>query len=79
VPWHDAHLDRVTGCTLDPVADDARGFQDDRRREGPRRNPAAATIPSRTSSPVSTTSVLGLLEAGTTPDEIVRRGIGEPP
>ena len=88
--WHHARFDLVTGGTLDPLADDARGFRGraDRRR-GQRRSssPAAATIAASTSSRrldegleqgislVIAKSVLGLLELGVTPEEIVRRGV----
>ena len=30
--WHHARFDLASGCTLDPFADDARGFDVDHRR-----------------------------------------------
>ena len=60
--WHHARFDLVTGCTLDPFADDARGFRvtidgDDvlvepRRGDDPRRAPlpAVSTTASSTAS-----------------------------
>src|SRR3954454_13343409 len=85
--WHHARFDLVTGCTLEPVADDARGFEvtidggdvlvEARRGEDP-----VTHLFQRLDdglemglSLVLAKSVLGLLEAGITPDEIVRRGI----
>ncbi len=84
--WHHARFDLVSGCTLDPWADDAHGFVaevdgDDvwvrardegdaigrlqqRLREGMEAN---LTL-------VIAKSVLGLLEAGAAPSEIVRTG-----
>src|SRR6478752_404220 len=63
--WHHARFDLVTGCTLDPFGDDpvAHLFQrlDDGLETG--------------LSLVLAKSVLGLLEAGIPPDEIVRRGV----
>ena len=38
--WHHARFDLASGCTLDPFADDARGFDvDHRRRRRARRRP----------------------------------------
>ena len=85
--WHHARFDLVTGCTLDPFADDARGFQvtfdgDDVLVEPRRGDDPVAHLFRRLDdglelglSLVLAKSVLGLLEAGITPDEIVRRGI----
>ncbi len=85
--WHHARFDLVTGCTLDPFADDARGFQvtvngdgvfvEERRGGDPvtqlfqRLDDGLET----NLSLVLAKSVLGLLEAGVTPEEIVRRGV----
>jgi nitrite reductase/ring-hydroxylating ferredoxin subunit len=85
--WHHARFDLVTGCTLDPFADDARGFQvtvdgddvfvEERRGEDP-----VAHLFRRLDDGLETglslvlaKSVIGLLEAAIPPDEIVRRGI----
>ncbi len=85
--WHHARFDLVTGCTLDPFADDARGFLvtidgDDVLVEPRRGDDPVAHLFQRLDdglelglSLVLAKSVLGLLEAGVTPDEIVRRGI----
>jgi hypothetical protein len=85
--WHHARFDLVTGCTLDPFADDARGFQvtidgddvfvEERRGEDPvthlfqRLDDGLETGLSL----VLAKSVLGLLEAAVPPEEIVRRGV----
>src|SRR5439155_15433473 len=85
--WHHARFDLVTGCTLDPFADDARGFEvtvdgDDVFVEPRRGDDPVAHLFQRLDdglelglSLVLAKSVLGLLEAGITPEEIVRRGI----
>ncbi len=85
--WHHARFDLVTGCTLDPFADDARGFLvtidgDDVLVEPRRGDDPVAHLFQRLDdglelglSLVLAKSVLGLLEAGITADEIVRRGI----
>jgi nitrite reductase/ring-hydroxylating ferredoxin subunit len=86
--WHHARFDLVTGCTLDPFADDARGFVvtvdgDDVLVEPRRGDDPVAHLFARLDdglelglSLVLAKSVLGLLEVGVTPEEIVRRGIG---
>ena len=85
--WHHARFDLVSGCTLDLWADDARGFDTEiragdvfvrarvdadpvghlqtRLREGLEEN---ITL-------VIAKSVLGLLDAGVSPAEIVRTGV----
>jgi len=85
--WHHARFDLVTGCTLDPFADDARGFEvtvdgDDVLVEARRGDDPVAHLYQRLDdglemglSLVLAKSVLGLLEAGIAPEEIVRRGI----
>src|SRR5262245_25761923 len=86
--WHHARFDLVTGCTLDPFADDARGFAvsidgDDVYVEARATEDPVAHLFQRLDdgleaglSLVLAKSVLGLLEAGVAPEEIVRRGIG---
>jgi nitrite reductase/ring-hydroxylating ferredoxin subunit len=85
--WHHARFDLVTGCTLDPFADDARGFAvtvdgDDVLVEARRGADPIEHLSRRLEdglemglSLVLAKSVLGLLEAGVRPEEIVRRGI----
>jgi nitrite reductase/ring-hydroxylating ferredoxin subunit len=85
--WHHARFDLVTGCTLDPFADDARGFLvtldgDDVLVEARRGGDPVEQLFARLDdglelglSLVLAKSVLGLLEAGIAPEEIVRRGI----
>jgi nitrite reductase/ring-hydroxylating ferredoxin subunit len=85
--WHHARFDLVTGCTLDPFADDARGFDvsldgDDVYVEARRGGDAVSHLFQRLGdglenglSLVLAKSVLGLLEAGVAPEEIVRRGV----
>ena len=86
--WHHARFDLVSGCTLDLWADDARGFDVEvarrrRRSCGRGRSPmwsatcsAACATGSRRTSPSSIAkSVLGLLDAGVAPGEIVRTGV----
>ena len=85
--WHHARFDLASGCTLDPFADDARGFDvtvdgDDvlvaaRDTGDPvphlRRRLEQGLEDGLTL--VTAKSVLGLLEAGVAPSEIVRVGI----
>jgi nitrite reductase/ring-hydroxylating ferredoxin subunit len=85
--WHHARFDLVTGCTLDPFADDARGFDvsidgDDVLVEVRRAGDPVEHLWQRLDdglenglSLVLAKSVLGLLDAGVTPEEIVRRGV----
>src|SRR4029077_9608396 len=85
--WHHARFDLVTGCTLDPFADDARGFEvtvdgDDVLVEARRGDDPVAHLFQRLDdglerglSLMLAKSVLGRLEAGIPPDEIVRRGV----
>ncbi|HVJ95971.1 MAG TPA: Rieske (2Fe-2S) protein [Acidimicrobiia bacterium] len=85
--WHHARFDLVSGCTLDLWADDARGFDVElrdgdvfvRARSGA---DAIAHLQARlregleeSITLVSAKSVLGLLEAGAHPADIVRTGI----
>jgi nitrite reductase/ring-hydroxylating ferredoxin subunit len=85
--WHHARFDLASGCTLDPFADDARGFDvaidgDDvvvsaRDHGDPvphlRRRLEQGLEDGLTL--VTAKSVLGLLEAGVSPSDIVRVGI----
>ncbi len=85
--WHHARFDLASGCTLDPFADDARGFDvtvdgDDvlvaaRDTGDPvphlRRRLEQGLEDGLTL--VTAKSVLGLLEAGVAPSDIVRVGI----
>jgi nitrite reductase/ring-hydroxylating ferredoxin subunit len=85
--WHHARFDLVTGCTLDPFADDARGFDvtidgddvlvDARRDDDPVAHHFRRLDDGLENglSLVLAKSVLGLLEAGVPPEEIVRRGV----
>jgi nitrite reductase/ring-hydroxylating ferredoxin subunit len=85
--WHHARFDLVTGCTLDPFADDARGFDvsidgDDVLVEARRTGDPVEHLWRRLDDGlengltlVLAKSVLGLLDAGVTPDEIVQRGV----
>jgi nitrite reductase/ring-hydroxylating ferredoxin subunit len=85
--WHHARFDLVTGCTLDPFADDARGFDvtiagDDVLVEPRRAADPVAHLWRRLDDGLEThlslvlaKSVLGLLDAGVAPDAIVRRGV----
>lgn len=85
--WHHARFDLVSGCTLDLWADDARGFDVElrdgdvfvRARSGA---DAVAHLQARlregleeSITLVTAKSVLGLLEAGAHPADIVRTGI----
>ncbi len=85
--WHHARFDLVSGCTLDLWADDARGFHAE-IRDGdvwvtPRRDAdPVAHLQQRLREGledditlVVAKSVLGLLEAGVSPAEIVRTGV----
>ena len=85
--WHHARFDLASGCTLDPFADDARGFDvsiegDDvlvaaRETGDPvphlRRRLEQGLEDGR--SLVMAKSVLGLLESGVAPGDIVRVGL----
>ena len=85
--WHHARFDLVTGGTLDPFADDARAFAvevdgddvylvvgpPDDRLDHLRRRLAEGLEGGLTL--VMAKAVLGLLEAGATPAEIVRVGV----
>lgn len=85
--WHHARFDLVSGCTLDPFADDARGFEatidgDDVLVEARRGADPVEHLLRRLEDGLETglslvlaKSVLGLLDAGVDPGEIVRRGI----
>jgi nitrite reductase/ring-hydroxylating ferredoxin subunit len=85
--WHHARFDLASGCTLDPFADDARGF--DVLVEGG----DVLVVPREAGDPVPhlrrrleqgledglslvvAKSVLGLLDAGVDPAEVVRVGL----
>ncbi len=85
--WHNARFDLASGCTLDPFADDARGFDvtidgddvlvDARDTGDPvphlRRRLEQGLEDGLTL--VMAKSVLGLLEAGVPPSDIVRVGL----
>ncbi len=85
--WHHARFDLVTGCTLDPFADDARGFDvtvdgDDVFVDARRAGDPVDHLFQRLGDGLETglslvlaKSVLGLLDAGVAPEDIVRRGI----
>jgi len=86
--WHHARFDLVSGCTLDLWADDARGFDTDVRdgdvfvRARTETDPVGH-LQTRLREGledgitlVIAKSVLGLLEAGVEPAEIVRTGVG---
>ena len=85
--WHHARFDLVSGCTLDLWADDARGFDVELRGDdvlvSPRMNAdPVGHLQTRLRngleddiSLVVAKSVLGLLEAGVVPAEIVRTGV----
>ena len=86
--WHHARFDLVSGCTLDPWADDAQGFDveiDGRRRvrrHAPRRGDPVERLQQRLRDGleqgltlVIAKAVLGLLEASVPPAEIVRTGV----
>ncbi len=85
--WHNARFDLASGCTLDPFADDARGFDvtidgddvlvDARDTGDPvphlRRRLEQGLEDGLTL--VMAKSVLGLLEAGVPPSDVVRVGL----
>jgi len=85
--WHHARFDLASGCTLDPFADDALAFDVEIRGEdvlvSPRANgDARGHLEARLRDGledgltlVIAKSVLGLLDAGTAPDDIVRIGL----
>jgi nitrite reductase/ring-hydroxylating ferredoxin subunit len=85
--WHHARFDLVSGCTLDLWADDARGFDvaivDGEVLVSPRPEPDVVGHLQRRLqegleediSLVVAKSVLGLLDAGVDPAEIVRTGV----
>jgi nitrite reductase/ring-hydroxylating ferredoxin subunit len=85
--WHHARFDLVTGCTLDPFADDALGFDvvvhgDDvfveARRAGDRVEHLWRRLDDGLENGLTLVlakSVLGLLEAGISVEEIVQRGV----
>ena len=85
--WHHARFDLVSGCTLDLWADDAHAFDVDLRDNGVYVRPRAEDDPighlqtrlreglEEGITLVIAKSVLGLLEGGASPSEIVRTGI----
>jgi nitrite reductase/ring-hydroxylating ferredoxin subunit len=85
--WHHARFDLVSGCTLDPWADDARGFDVDVRAGDVYVRPRTDADPighlqtrlreglEDSITLVIAKSVLGLLEAGADPRDIVRTGV----
>jgi nitrite reductase/ring-hydroxylating ferredoxin subunit len=85
--WHHARFDLVSGCTLDLWADDARGFDADVRDGAVFVRARADADPIRHLQTrlregledditlVIAKSVLGLLDAGVSPAEIVRTGV----
>jgi nitrite reductase/ring-hydroxylating ferredoxin subunit len=85
--WHHARFDLVSGCTLDLWADDARGFDVDVRDGEVWVAPRTDADPlghlhrrlrdglEEGITLVTAKAVLGLLEAGATPGEIVRTGV----
>jgi nitrite reductase/ring-hydroxylating ferredoxin subunit len=85
--WHHARFDLASGCTLDPFADDARGFDvtidgDDVYVEARDTGDPAPHLRRRLEQGledgltlVIAKSVLGLLEIGVAPSEIVRVGL----
>src|SRR6478752_7685370 len=85
--WHHARFDLVSGCTLDLWADDARGFDVELRGDDVLVSPRVHADPvghlqtrlrnglEDDISLVVAKSVLGLLEAGVVPAEIVRTGV----
>jgi nitrite reductase/ring-hydroxylating ferredoxin subunit len=85
--WHHARFDLVSGCTLDLWADDARGFDTDVRDDGVFVRARADADPvahlqtrlreglEDDITLVVAKSVLGLLDAGVSPAEIVRTGV----
>jgi len=85
--WHHARFDLVSGCTLDLWADDARGFEAEVHDGDVWVRPRAAEDPvahlqtrlreglEEGITLVIAKSVLGLLDAGASPAEIVRTGV----
>ncbi len=85
--WHHARFDLVSGCTLDLWADDARGFDVDIRDDDVFVRPRVHADPvghlqarlrnglEDDISLVVAKSVLGLLDTGVAPPEIVRTGV----
>lgn len=85
--WHHARFDLVSGCTLDLWADDARGFDVDVRggtvyvRPRPEDDPVGHLQArlrdglEENITLVTAKAVLGLLDAGVAPGEIVRTGV----
>jgi nitrite reductase/ring-hydroxylating ferredoxin subunit len=85
--WHHARFDLVSGCTLDLWADDARSFAVDVRGDDVFVRPRIHADPvghlqarlrnglEDDISLVVAKSVLGLLDAGVPPSEIVRTGV----
>jgi nitrite reductase/ring-hydroxylating ferredoxin subunit len=85
--WHHARFDLVSGCTLDLWADDARGFDVDVRGDDVfvRARPLGDVVGHLQArlrdgledniTLVTAKAVLGLLEAGVEPAEIVRTGL----
>lgn len=85
--WHHARFDLESGCTLDPWADDARGFRavvdgDDvivsARDDGDRIDRLTRRLREGLEQGitlVTAKAVLGLLEAGAAPADIVRVGL----
>jgi nitrite reductase/ring-hydroxylating ferredoxin subunit len=85
--WHHARFDLVSGCTLDLWADDARGFSAEVRDgdvyvEARADNDPVGHLHARLRdgleegiSLVVAKSVLGLLDAGVSPADIVRTGV----
>jgi nitrite reductase/ring-hydroxylating ferredoxin subunit len=85
--WHHARFDLVSGCTLDLWADDARGFDVEVREGGVWVAPRAEADPighlharlreglEEGITLVTAKAVLGLLDAGAPPGDIVRTGL----
>ena len=86
--WHHARFDLASGCTLDPWADDARGFAvERRRRRRVGRAPGPTTTRSGACAPrlrdgleqgltlVTAKATLGLLELPGGADEVVRTAL----
>ena len=85
--WHHARFDLVSGCTLDPWADDAQGFDVESRGDdvivhAARRGRSRRAVQQRLRDGleqgltlVIAKAVQGLLEASVPPAEIVRTGI----
>ncbi len=85
--WHHARFDLLSGCTLDLWADDARGFDAEIRDDevfvrARQDDDVVGHLQTRlrqgledSITLVTAKSVLGLLEAGVSPGEIVRTGV----